>query len=84
MYTGERLRLIAIFLIACNAVLIELQPDPLFGYFCYTLKAYTNTVHYEFIESSLFSRMVHDYFSENDYTAFQQFLLDKEVLDHDD
>ena len=31
---------------------------------------------YEFIESSLFSRMVYDYFSEEDYTAFQQYLLE--------
>ena len=33
-------------------------------------------MHYEFIESSLFSRMVYDYLSEDDYTAFQQFLLE--------
>jgi len=31
---------------------------------------------YEFIESSLFSRMVYDYLSEDDYAAFQQFLLE--------
>ena len=31
---------------------------------------------YEFIESSLFSRMVYDYLSESDYIAFQQFLLE--------
>lgn len=31
---------------------------------------------YEFIESSLFSRMVYDYLSESDYLAFQQFLLE--------
>jgi len=30
----------------------------------------------QFIESSLFSKMVYDYFSEDDYTAFQQFLLE--------
>lgn len=41
-------------------------------------------MHCEFIESGLFSRMVYDYFSEDDYTAFQQFLLDKEVLSPDD
>lgn len=32
---------------------------------------------YEFIESGLFSRMVYDYLSEDDYTAFQQFLLEQ-------
>jgi mRNA-degrading endonuclease RelE of RelBE toxin-antitoxin system len=32
---------------------------------------------YEFIESSLFSKMVYDYFSEDDYTAFQQFLIEQ-------
>lgn len=32
---------------------------------------------YEFIESSLFAKMVYDYLSEDDYTAFQQFLLDQ-------
>ncbi len=31
---------------------------------------------YEFIESSLFSKMVYDYLTEEDYTAFQQFLLE--------
>ncbi|MEI8327220.1 MAG: transcriptional regulator [Betaproteobacteria bacterium] len=31
---------------------------------------------YEFIESSLFAKMVYDYLSEDDYTAFQQFLLE--------
>ncbi len=31
---------------------------------------------YAFIESSLFARMVYDYLSEDDYTAFQQFLLE--------
>lgn len=31
---------------------------------------------YEFIESSLFSKMVGDYLSEADYLAFQQFLLE--------
>lgn len=30
---------------------------------------------YEFIESSLFANMVYDYLNEEDYTAFQQFLL---------
>ena len=34
-------------------------------------------MHYTFIESSLFSRMVYDYLSEDDYTAFQQFLLEQ-------
>ena len=32
---------------------------------------------FEFIESSLFSKMVYDYFSEDDYAAFQQFLLEQ-------
>ncbi len=32
---------------------------------------------YAFIESSLFSRMVYDYLSEADYTAFQQFLMEQ-------
>lgn len=32
---------------------------------------------YEFIESSLFTRMVYDYLSEDDYTAFQLFLLEQ-------
>jgi len=31
---------------------------------------------YEFIESSLFTKMVYDYLSEEDYVAFQQFLLE--------
>lgn len=31
---------------------------------------------YEFIESSIFTKLVHDYLSEEDYTAFQQFLLE--------
>lgn len=31
---------------------------------------------YEFIVSSLFTRMVYDYLSEDDYRAFQQFLLE--------
>ena len=42
----------------------------------YTLKAYNGVMQYEFIESSLFSRMVYDYLSEGDYIAFQQFLLE--------
>jgi hypothetical protein len=32
---------------------------------------------YEFVESSLFSKMVYDYLSEDDYTSFQQFLLEQ-------
>jgi hypothetical protein len=32
---------------------------------------------YEFIESSLFTITVYDYLSEEDYTAFQQFLLEQ-------
>lgn len=32
---------------------------------------------YEFIESSLFTKMVYDYLSEEDFTAFQQFLLEQ-------
>jgi hypothetical protein len=32
---------------------------------------------YEFIESSLFTKMVYDYLSEDDYTAFQQFLMEQ-------
>ena len=52
---------------------------------------------YEFIESGLFTKMVYDYLSEADYTAFQQFLMGvrasipgavlkqiKEVLEHAD
>lgn len=31
---------------------------------------------YEFIESSLFAQMVYDYWSEEDYRAFQLYLLD--------
>ncbi len=31
---------------------------------------------YEFIESSLFTKMVYDYLTEEDYTAFQHFLLE--------
>lgn len=31
---------------------------------------------YEFIESSLFSKLVYDYLSEDDYTLFQQYLLE--------
>jgi hypothetical protein len=33
-------------------------------------------MHYVFIESGLFTKMVYDYLSEDDYTAFQQFLLE--------
>ena len=33
-------------------------------------------VRYEFIESSLFTRMVCDYLSEEGYRAFQLYLLD--------
>lgn len=32
---------------------------------------------YTFIESSLFSKLVYDYLSEDDYAAFQQFLLER-------
>ena len=32
---------------------------------------------YEFIASSLFTKMVYDYLSEEDFTAFQQFLLEQ-------
>jgi mRNA-degrading endonuclease RelE of RelBE toxin-antitoxin system len=31
---------------------------------------------YAFIESSMFTKMVYDYLSEDDYVAFQQFLLE--------
>ena len=31
---------------------------------------------FEFIESTLFSKMVYDYFADEDYAAFQQFLLE--------
>lgn len=31
---------------------------------------------YQFIESSLFSRTVYDYFSEQEYLRFQQYLLE--------
>ena len=34
-------------------------------------------MHYEFIESNLFSKMVYDYLTEAEYTAFQQFLLEQ-------
>jgi len=34
-------------------------------------------MHYEFVESSLFSKMVYDYLSEEDYIALQQFLLEQ-------
>lgn len=33
-------------------------------------------MNYEFIESSLFTRLVYDYLSEAEYLAFQQFLLE--------
>jgi hypothetical protein len=32
---------------------------------------------YTFVESSLFSKLVYDYLSEDDYAAFQQFLLER-------
>ena len=32
---------------------------------------------YEFIESTLFTKMVYDYLSESDYIAFQQYLLEQ-------
>lgn len=35
-----------------------------------------NTMRYQFIESSLFTKMVYDYLSESDYIALQQFLLE--------
>lgn len=41
------------------------------------LKRIIYIMHYTFIESSLFSKMVYDYLSEDDYTAFQQFLLEQ-------
>jgi mRNA-degrading endonuclease RelE of RelBE toxin-antitoxin system len=31
---------------------------------------------YQFVESRLFSKMVYDYLSEEDYTTFQHFLLE--------
>ena len=43
----------------------------------YTLKTYNQLMQYEFIESSLFTKMVYDYLSEEDFTAFQQFLLEQ-------
>ena len=42
----------------------------------YTSKAYNFKMQYEFIESTLFTKMVHDYLSDEDYAAFQQFLLE--------
>ena len=38
--------------------------------------AYNLPVRYEFIESSLFASMVYDYLSEDDYRAFQQYLME--------
>jgi mRNA-degrading endonuclease RelE of RelBE toxin-antitoxin system len=35
---------------------------------------------FAFIESSLFTKMVLDYLSEDDYTAFQQFLLEQPLI----
>jgi len=32
---------------------------------------------YEFIESSAFTKVLYDYLSEDDYTEFQQFLLEQ-------
>ena len=32
---------------------------------------------YEFIESSLFAKFVYDYFTEDEYIAFQQFLMEQ-------
>ncbi len=32
---------------------------------------------YEFIESSLFAKLVYDYLTEDDYTAFQKFLMEQ-------
>ena len=32
---------------------------------------------YEFVESSLFTKMVYDYLGEEDYIAFQQYLLEQ-------
>ncbi len=32
---------------------------------------------YEFSESSLFAEFVYDYFTEDEYTAFQQFLMEQ-------
>jgi len=34
------------------------------------------TMRYQFVESSLFTKMVCDYLSESDYIALQQFLLE--------
>ena len=42
----------------------------------YTSKAYNFQMRFEFIESTLFSKMVYDYFDDEDYAAFQQFLLE--------
>lgn len=41
------------------------------------LKRMIEPMRYEFIESSLFARTVYDYLSEDDYTAFQQYLLEQ-------
>jgi hypothetical protein len=41
-----------------------------------TSKAYNFSMQYMFIESTLFTKMVHDYLSDEDYAAFQQFLLE--------
>ena len=32
---------------------------------------------HEFIESSLFAKLVYDYLTEDDYTAFQKFLMEQ-------
>ena len=34
------------------------------------------TMRYQFVESSLFTKMVYDYLSESDYIALQQHLLE--------
>ncbi len=47
------------------------------GYFVVcTPLAYNLPMRYEFIESSLFASMVYDYLSEDDYRAFQQYLME--------
>lgn len=56
--------------------MVRLQHKQRHSVLNYTSKAYNKAMQYEFIESSLFSRMVYDYLSESDYIAFQQFLLE--------
>lgn len=42
----------------------------------YTLQAYINRMYYEFIESPIFSSLLPDYLTDNEYAALQEYLCE--------